>query len=498
MGSIIRQIFKNSYTRLLLVIFLLLFFVSFFFIFYTYLKTIRSFKTQELTKLNAVANTLSLQLNGDEYDSFITSYKTIDEIHTNEQDSIYLKNHSILKKAAKLNGIVSPIYTLTKVKNHFEFIFTSANEPYFRHEYLHFPESLVENYDIGGDVTAYEDENGMWISAFAPIKNSTGKTVGIIMVDTEFMKLITNARMLAIREMSLLVFILLLIGYFLYIKVKNFLINEENIKLALEFKNREIGFKNLQITDSINYALRIQKAILPKPELLVNHKPEFLILYKPKDIISGDFYWFCEFENKAGFFLAVVDCTGHGVPGALMSMVANNLLNSIIGEQKINDLNTVLCKLELGLRSFIKEKNPQKDTSDGMDLGILKIDYSTSLLTFSGARLPLIQIKNEKIEVIKGTKRSIGNAFELDKLNFEVHEITFQVGDVFYLFTDGYADQFGGNDNKKFMIKNLKDLLFNIHRLPIFQQKEILEKTLISWQNKEVQTDDVTLIGLKF
>jgi len=457
-----------------------------------------SIKNNEITKLSTVAKTLSLQLDGDEYASFITSFTKKDTISVNNQNAVYLKYHTLLNKVAKINNIKSPIYTLTKVEDHFEFIFTSAENPYYRHKYLHFPETLTLNYDNGGEISAYEDENGMWLSAFAPIKNAKGQTVGIVMVDIEFMEFIRKARNLAIQEMIVLIISLLVIGYFIYVRIKRFLINEENVKLALESKNKEIIFKNLQITDSIKYALRIQKAILPKPELFENHKPEFLILYKPKDIISGDFYWFSEFENKQGFYLAAVDCTGHGVPGALMSIVANNLLNSIIVDQKESDLNKVLCKLEIGLRTFIKEKNPAKDTTDGMDLGLLKVDYSETKLTFSGARLPLLLVRNNDVFSFKGTKRSIGNAYEEDKLQFKTHEIEIQKGDTVYVFTDGYADQFGGTENKKFMSKNLKDLLFNNHHLSMSEQKHILENTLIKWQNGEVQTDDITVLGLKF
>ncbi|TAE00072.1 MAG: hypothetical protein EAZ97_07040 [Bacteroidetes bacterium] len=276
--------------------------------------------------------------------------------------------------------------------------------------------------------------------------------------------------------------------------------NEElTINLDIINKQRqEILQKNNNITDSINYAKRIQMAILPLEEDFENvfGKDNFFIIYEPKNIVSGDFYWLHLEGNTT--MLAVVDCTGHGVPGALMSMIGRESLDKIVSDQKDLMPNQILTLLDIHVRQILKQNSTK--TNDGMDICLVQIDKKENQIAYSGAKIPLIYVQDHQLFKIKGNSFSIGgkkigkeesfttHIIELDKMVQEV---------VFYMSSDGYQDQFGGKEGRKFMSKAFKELLDNIHIDNMKEQKYILEKTFVEWKNKSDQTDDITVVGIK-
>ena len=274
---------------------------------------------------------------------------------------------------------------------------------------------------------------------------------------------------------------------------------KKKANLALESAYIQIEEKNTSITDSINYAKRIQTAILPSLENIQKHLSEVFVLYKPKDIVSGDFYWFTE---KNGYsILAVADCTGHGVPGAFMSMIGNDLLTQIIIEKGISQPNLILTQLHEGVKNALKQDDRQSEAKDGMDIAIVKCKSENGKidLDYSGALRPFWLIKKNETELqeIKPDKHSIGGSYSNDQRIFTNHSLTLLEGDTFYLTTDGYADQFGGETGKKMMTKNMKELIIRIQSSPMSQQKEILEKSLSDWQLNREQIDDVLVIGVR-
>ena len=254
--------------------------------------------------------------------------------------------------------------------------------------------------------------------------------------------------------------------------------------------------KQKEITDSITYAKRLQTAILPPHSYWQNHLPNSFVLYQPKDIVSGDFYWL---ENANDLVLfAAADCTGHGVSGAMVSVVCSNALNRTVKEFNITQPNKILDKArELVLETFAKSEN---DIKDGMDISLCCLNTKKRQLHWSGANNPLWYIsKNtdgvaELIE-IKGDKQPIGK--NDNPRSFTLNTIQLQKQDTIYIFTDGYADQFGGEKNKKFMYKPLKNLLLEIHHQPFQIQKEILQQRFENWKSNTEQTDDVLIIGIQ-
>ncbi|TAF64076.1 MAG: HAMP domain-containing protein [Cytophagales bacterium] len=252
--------------------------------------------------------------------------------------------------------------------------------------------------------------------------------------------------------------------------------------------------KNQKITSSINYAKRIQEATLPLPDTLKEYLPEHFIFFKPRDIVSGDFYWFATRNNK--IYMAAIDCTGHGIPGAFMSMIANAQLNQIVYVEKIEEVHLILEKLHKNIKIVLKQD--QTNNTDGMDITLACIEKSLKKVTFASARQAFFYKTDQNpMQSIKGDARSIGG-FEPDIiLNFTPHEIYYQNTIQFYLASDGYKDQLG-EEGRKFMISRFRTLIEEIAKHPMQQQKNILQETLKNWIGKTyTQIDDILVIGVK-
>ena len=249
------------------------------------------------------------------------------------------------------------------------------------------------------------------------------------------------------------------------------------------------------ITESISYAQRIQYAILPNQHKFERLFSDSFVFFKPRDVVSGDFYFLEEVENK--IILATVDCTGHGVPGAFMSLIGNNLLIEIIINQRITDVNKILEKLHLGIRSILRQQETQN--KDGMDAALVMIDKQNKTLEFAGAKSPIACIQNNDLKFIKGDNIYIGGIQTERERIFTKHHISLEVPTSIYLFSDGVQDQFGGKRGKKFTPKRLRSLLFENHQKSMMAQKESLQQTIENWQSEanEQQTDDMLLIGIK-
>ncbi len=272
---------------------------------------------------------------------------------------------------------------------------------------------------------------------------------------------------------------------------------EEKVKERTSevFKQKAIiEEKNKDITDSIKYAKKIQQAVAPNiDEFNVNFNESF-ILYKPKDIVSGDFYWFEHYANNITLF-AAADCTGHGVPGAFMSLICSDIMSKVINDSNVNSPAQALHLIDKKLVQLIK-KSSESSANDGMDIALCAYHKNTNKLEYAGAQRPLLLIRNGTLIDYKPSKYSIGGHTDEDK-NFELHSIDVLPGDLIYLLTDGYADQFGGNKGKKFKFKNLKELILTNSAKPMSEQKQILDKAFESWKGALEQVDDVCVIGVK-
>jgi serine phosphatase RsbU (regulator of sigma subunit) len=264
-------------------------------------------------------------------------------------------------------------------------------------------------------------------------------------------------------------------------------------KTEVEIAKLIIEEKNKAITDSITYAKRIQEAKLPKKEEIYSSFPQSFILFKPKDIVSGDFYFF--YKKNRTIFIASADCTGHGIPGAFMSLIGSEKLEDAV--LQFDDTSEILKQLNIGIKTSLKQSESEESTRDGMDIAICSVDTETRVLRYAGANRPIWLIRKGQTEVeeTKATKKAIGGLTE-DNQNFDTHEFKLKQGDTFYIFTDGYVDQFN-DKNKKLLTRNFKEMLPDIQDKPMQEQEKYLDDFIENWKAGSDQVDDILVIGVR-
>ncbi len=307
-----------------------------------------------------------------------------------------------------------------------------------------------------------------------------------------------------------IILLLVFLGFFIYrnYKIKkqaNIILSQKNAEILrqneeikmqkeqIEAQRDEIALQKQEIMDSIRYASRIQQAVLPPLHVVKNILHEnFFIFNRPRDIVSGDYYFITERKNK--LIVSAADCTGHGVPGAFMSLLGISFLNEIINRTETIDAAIILNHLRHNIINALN-KGAEYQTKDGMDMVLCVFDFEAKVVEFAGANNPLYHIRNKQLTEYKGDKMPIGLYDDLKP--FTKHIIHFEQDDVFYMFSDGYADQFGGTEGKKFKYKPLKDLLISISHLPMNEQYNIVEKTHDEWKGNYFQVDDILLIGIR-
>jgi ligand-binding sensor domain-containing protein len=264
--------------------------------------------------------------------------------------------------------------------------------------------------------------------------------------------------------------------------------------ITLREQKAEIERKNYDITSSITYAKRIQKSILPQMEILKDSFPESFVFFTPRDIVSGDFYWFN--QNKNIFTLCCADCTGHGVPGAFMSMIGTTLLNDIYKIDGVASPAEMLERLDTDIRTLL-QKDENSFAKDGMDISVIEINLSSGKIRLASAKRPVYLYINNELTVYNGTRRSIGDNYFPQQARFVNYEYTCNKGDTLYVFSDGYTDQFGGPKGKKMMKVRVKNLLEGIHEKPMDKQGELIKNYFINWKGDLDQVDDVLFIGIR-
>ena len=273
----------------------------------------------------------------------------------------------------------------------------------------------------------------------------------------------------------------------------------EQQKEQINKKNHQLEETNKKMTDSITYAARIQAAILGDITQLEEELGDAFILSRPRDIVSGDFYWLkkIKIEDKTYKIFVVADCTGHGVPGAFMTVMGVDSLEEIVGHEKIWQPHQILYKLDQRITAATTQRQSTgRQIRDGMDIVILVFEEGTDKAYFAGAKNPLFHIRGNENLLTKGSTSAIGGTSKKAK-SFSMHEITYQKGDVFYLYSDGFQDQFGGEDGMKYMSKIFREKLVTISNFPMKTQKEILDKEFVEWKGNQSQTDDVILAAIR-
>ncbi len=258
----------------------------------------------------------------------------------------------------------------------------------------------------------------------------------------------------------------------------------------------DVQHKNKKINDSINYAKRIQNAILPDTRIIAGALPDSFILYKPRDVVSGDFPWFV--QQGDDIFIAAVDCTGHGVPGALLSLIGYFLLNDIVKSRNVTDPGKILDLLDEGVTETLRQDQNDAATKDGMDIALCRINIKTKAVAYAGAHRPLLIMKAGVQHEVKGDKFPVGGGVYKNQTNFTTTHVTLGDGDGIYFSSDGFPDQFGGPDGRKLGSKRVRELVEELHPMPAIEAEKEFDHAWESWRGTQKQTDDVLLIGIKF
>lgn len=269
----------------------------------------------------------------------------------------------------------------------------------------------------------------------------------------------------------------------------------EALHERLQSAYREIADMHRDMKDSIVYARHIQEAMLPPKGKLATYVNDAFIIHKPKDILSGDFYWFAQLDEK--LLVAAVDCTGHGVPGALMSMVGNYMLNEIVRERKVTTPGDVLAQLNTGIRKFLKQDQEGTTAPEGMDIALCAIDTRAHTVEYAGANNHLFFFRGKELQLVKGDRKGIGGFHLPGEITYTTRQFSYTPGDTFFLFSDGYADQFGGKDERRMQTRNLVKLLQSTLTLGLKEQEKLLDDWFERWKGGREQTDDILLIGVK-
>lgn len=290
-----------------------------------------------------------------------------------------------------------------------------------------------------------------------------------------------------------LILIITTVMFFRTRKLKNFIASQNHV---LEEKNSIIESKNRDITDSITYASHIQQSILPADSQIAQHFADSFIMFRPRDIVSGDFYWVEQSGDDV--ILAVGDCTGHGVPGAFMSVIGTNLLNEAVNEHGITEPAAILSRMRKNLIAFLQKNSDGKGVKDGMDISVIVYNKKKFTVHFAGAYNSVYRIRNGELTEFHADKTPVGFYFEDDLVPFTTRNIDIMSGDQICLFTDGFADQFGGPRGKKFKYRQLKETLCAVNSKSCSEQKTHMERVFDEWKGNLEQIDDVCLIGVKF
>ncbi len=492
---------KKLGQRLTLVILIGLIIITTFFVGSSYYSSKKNLQESVLNRLCAISNTIALQIDGDAHKKITDKYRKKDELTDPLKDKGAAPIFELLREAKASNQLSTDIYTL--------FIETEKGEPkvymgiisadtqYFRHPYFSHPKELLSHFDKGAKLPIYMDEHGTWLSVFTPIKDSNGNTVAVIQVDEHFEVFLKKLQRIALRNILISLTIIIVIASIMFYFISGIVKVDNQKTKKIQQAYRLVDQQNKNISDSINYAQRIQQAIVASEENLRQYFPKSFMYYNAKDVVSGDFPWMMKKGDSV--YVAVVDCTGHGVPGAMLSFIGYFLLNEINSHKECLSPNVILNRLHEGVVKTLKQGGNVENAHDGMDVALCKINLSTNTLEYSGAYRPLYFTRDGQLQEIKGCKKSIGGT-QYKKLNrvFENAEIQLQKEDSFYFFSDGFVDQMGGESgNVKLGTKTVREMLTNLDHSNIDKVSEHLIDRFVDWKGDVEQLDDLLLIGIQ-
>ena len=451
---------------------------------------LRTLKSQAFARMGGVTGTLGAQLDGGRVARLLQRYDSRGMLINNTQDAWYYVLHENLRKTAQANGLEQPLYVLAfdRATNELQVVVTSHEKPILREPFERGSTASVIEYLLADRVDA---QRGLWgddVAAFDAVRDNRGKVVGAVYTSEPFARLIAIAQGRLWRNIAVALFVFLIVGMFLFRSVGRMVEREEAARD--HWQQRHEG-----ITDSIAYAGKIQGALVPRADQYREMFTDHFVLNRPKDVVSGDFHWYHRLSEDE-CFVAAADCTGHGLPGAMMAAIGCSLLNELVVQHPHMDPAELLGLLSERMVQALNQSGQRTGAGDGMDVALCRIDRKQREILFAGAFRPLYWMHDGQLTVINGDRRPVGGSQHGDHRKFTVHRVAYHAGDRLYLFSDGYVDQFGGPERKKFMSARFNDMLASNQHLSMAQQAELLEKAFLEWKGANEQVDDICVVGL--
>lgn len=449
----------------------------------------KSQQAQGLAQLRSITSTLSEEIGANNVVALAERYDSRGMVIKNTQDARYYVLHERLRKSAVKNGLIAPLELVINdpLKQEIQVIVTSAETPRFRDRWAGDQNQLLNAFGQAGQLEQGPKEQRELI-AFDAVSDETGNTVGMIVArapKSVYAKASTSS---LLRNIGFAVLLFGIAGFLLFRYVGGWLKVDEDAQQKLKERNEDIN-------DSIAYAGKIQRSLVPSALVYDELFADSFIIDRPKDLVSGDFHWVYRIDDST-CFVAAADCTGHGLPGAMMAAIGCSVLNEIVPQNAHKDPAEILSILHTRMVATLNQQGKQRGAGDGMDVALCRVDRKNNEILFAGAFRPVYWMHQGQLSVINGDRRPVGGGHTGEERKFTTHKLAYTAGDRIYLFSDGYVDQFGGPERKRFMNARLQELIVANRHLGLKEQAVVIERAFLDWKGPIEQMDDVSMLGL--
>lgn len=450
--------------------------------------TVAASRTGALTRLSDATALVAAQINGDHVELLLRKYPEQGLLIKHTQDAWYYVMHDQLRRTTERLGLERPLYIVALNAGSYPtlLVATAAITPDLRAPFTG-DKDLIRT-ALANQQYSIDDRASNELLAFDVVRNGGGTAVALVIGSLSADEAGAAASASLWQRIGVAALLYGLAAFVLFGSVGRWLKRDEDLHDALQQKHAHVA-------DSIAYAAKIQRALVPRPEVYGELFAGSFVIDRPKDVVSGDFHWYHKVDENT-CYVAAADCTGHGLPGAMMAAIGCSLLNEVVPRNTHLDPAELLAMLNSRLMTTLHQHGQKRGAGDGMDLGLCRIDRSKQEILFAGARRPLYWLHHGRISVINGDRKSIGGAHQESERRYTVHRLAYDPGDRIYLFSDGYVDQFGGPERQRFMSTRLQQMLQDNQDLPMHEQASLLETTFNAWRGAEEQVDDVSMLGL--
>ncbi|MBL7956058.1 MAG: SpoIIE family protein phosphatase [Flavobacteriales bacterium] len=449
----------------------------------------KALKGQGIAQLRTITSTLSEELGANNLEALLERYTSPGLVIKNTQDARYYVLHERLRKTAVKNGLHAPLELvfLDPVRQEVQVIVTSEEKPRFREPWSGDQGSLSAAFGTAGTLEMGQG-SARELLAYEPVFDADGEVLGMIVARSPLARYATASSAGLLRNIGIALLLFGVAGFLLFRYVGRWLNVDEAAQQQLKARHEDIN-------DSIAYAGKIQRSLVPSALIYDELFADSFVIDRPKDVVSGDFHWVYRIDADS-CFVAAADCTGHGLPGAMMAAIGCSLLNEIVPANAHKDPSDILALLHTRMVATLNQQGKQRGAGDGMDVALCRVDRKAKEILFAGAYRPLYWLHQGQLSVINGDRRPVGGGHTGEERKFTAHKLAYTAGDRIYLFSDGYVDQFGGPERKRFMNSRLQELIQANGHLGLKEQAVVIERAFLDWKGPVEQMDDVCMLGL--